>query len=78
MKGIERSPHTSLFLIGEEVMIHAGPLQGLRGIIQNPKKAKERVKVLLELLGRPIEIEVPSTDVTARWRLPIRAVTLRR
>ena len=45
---------------GQEVRINDGPFTGLVGIIQNPPDAKGRVKVLLELLGRQVKVEVPA------------------
>ena len=44
---------------GQEVLINDGPFTGLVGILQNPPDARERVKVLLELLGRHVKVEVP-------------------
>ncbi len=62
-------------LAGElEVLINAGPFAGLVGIIQNPPDARGRVKVLLELLGRHVKVDVPvacteSPSVNSPWTI---------
>jgi transcriptional antiterminator RfaH len=43
---------------GDEVEIAHGPLQGMRGTIVAVAPAAERVKVLLEFLGRPHAVDV--------------------
>jgi transcriptional antiterminator RfaH len=43
---------------GDEVEIAHGPLRGMRGTIVEVAPANERVKVLLEFLGRPQTISV--------------------
>ena len=44
---------------GQEVLIKDGPFTGLVGILQDPPDARGRVKVLLELLGRHVKVDVP-------------------
>ncbi len=53
--------------VGQEVRITGGPFQGLVGIIQEPPNAKERVKILLKLLNRPINLELPVRLVDTGW-----------
>ena len=43
---------------GDEVEIAHGPLQGMRGTIVSVAPAAERVKVLLDFLGRPHAVDV--------------------
>lgn len=45
--------------VGQEVRISGGPFDGLAGIIQRPPDARGRVKILMELLRRPIQVQVP-------------------
>ena len=45
---------------GQQVRLCEGPFAGLIGIIQNPPDARGRVKVLLELLGRQVKVEIPA------------------
>ena len=57
------SPHECItlapdVLTGDEVEIAHGPLQGMRGTIVTIMPAAERVKILLEFLGRPNLIEI--------------------
>ena len=59
---------------GQEVLINDGPFAGLVGIIQNPPDARGRVKVLLELLGRHVKVDVPvafteSPSVNSPWTI---------
>jgi len=48
--------------IGEEVEVATGPLQGMKGTIQEIAPAAERVKVLLEFLGQvqPVSLDLFS------------------
>jgi transcription antitermination factor NusG len=45
--------------VGQEVRISGGPFDGITGIIQEPPNARGRVKVLMELLSRPMKVDVP-------------------
>lgn len=44
---------------GDEVQVIAGPFGGLRAIVTRVMPAKDRVAILLELLGTEREVEVP-------------------
>jgi len=61
---LSRSEDDELFSVapvieaGDEVEIAHGPLQGMRGTIVSVAPAAERVKVLLEFLGRPHAVDV--------------------
>ena len=52
---------------GQEIEITGGPFEGLVGIIAEPPKARERVKVLLRLLSRQIKVELPLEFVKCEW-----------
>jgi transcriptional antiterminator RfaH len=52
---------------GQEVRISGGPLQGLLGIIQEPPSARGRVKLLLKLLNRQMNVEMPLHLVESNW-----------
>lgn len=56
--------------LGQTVTLTEGPFQDLRGIISGTVPAKDRVKVLLELLGQQIEIEISSQSVWADLDCP--------
>jgi transcriptional antiterminator RfaH len=56
------------FRPGERVLITDGPLQGLEAVFQGPMRPSERVRVLIEFLGRLAEVEVPLESVE---RVPI-------
>jgi|SRR5271165_6907154 len=47
----------------DPVEIAAGPFQGLTAVVTHPMPARERVKVLLEFLGRSLEAEVGYNDL---------------
>jgi transcriptional antiterminator RfaH len=49
--------------IGQPVHIIEGPFQGLEVVVTQVLPAKERVRVLLDFLGRSLEIEVPAVKV---------------
>ena len=44
--------------VGQEVRITTGPFQGLEALVTRLMPAKERIRVLLSFLGRPVETEV--------------------
>ena len=53
--------------VGQTVSIAGGPFDGLVGIIQEPPTAKGRVKVLLQLLNRETNVDVPVEVIKASW-----------
>jgi transcriptional antiterminator RfaH len=57
------------FRPGDRVQIKNGPFSGLEAIFQGPMKSSERVRILIELLGRPNEIAV-NIDVLERDGAP--------
>ena len=48
---------------GDEVKVAAGPFEGLAAVVRELKPPRERVKVLLEFLGRTVEAELSTTEV---------------
>ncbi|MDH3444873.1 MAG: hypothetical protein OEN50_13170 [Deltaproteobacteria bacterium] len=52
---------------GQEVRITEGPFSGLSGIIREPPNAKGRVKVLLTLLNRNADVDLPIAYVESSW-----------
>jgi transcriptional antiterminator RfaH len=51
--------------IGQPVQITEGPFQGLEAVVTRLLPARERVRVLLEFLGRSVEMELPRAKVLA-------------
>jgi transcriptional antiterminator RfaH len=49
--------------IGQPVQITEGPFRGLEVVITQLLPAKERIRVLLDFLGRSLEMEIPTTKV---------------
>ena len=49
--------------VGQSVQIAEGPFQGLEALVTRLLPAKERIRVLLEFLGRSVEMEVPRPKV---------------
>jgi transcriptional antiterminator RfaH len=49
--------------VGQAVRIAEGPFQGLEALVTHLLPAKERIRVLLEFLGRSLETEVPAPKV---------------
>jgi transcription antitermination factor NusG len=60
-------PARSNLQIGQDVRIDGGRFDGLVGIIQQPPNAKGRMKVLLSLLNRETQVEVPVRFVNCGW-----------
>jgi len=49
--------------VGQAVRIAEGPFQGLEALVTQLLPAKERIRVLLDFLGRYLETEVPMPKV---------------
>jgi transcriptional antiterminator RfaH len=52
--------------VGQEVQIARGPLQGLEALVTQLMPASERVRVLLEFLGRSLQMEVSKETLIYR------------
>jgi transcription antitermination factor NusG len=63
---------TRAVAVGDEVQVTAGPMAGLLLVVQPLLPARERVKVLLDFLGRRVEAEVAVTELTTEWKHPLR------
>jgi len=51
--------------VGQLVEITEGPFQGLEVVVTHLLPAKERVRVLLQFLGRSVEMELPTAKLLA-------------
>lgn len=49
--------------VGQSVRIAEGPFQGLEALVTRVLPAKERVKVLLDFLGRSVETEISAPKI---------------
>ena len=49
--------------VGQSVQIAEGPFQGIEALVTQLLPARERIRVLLEFLGRSVEMEVPTPKV---------------
>jgi len=61
---------TSNLKAGDDVQIVKGPFRGLAGIIQEPPDHKSRVKVLMAILSRHVQVEVPTNCISVGWVAP--------
>ncbi len=61
----------TLLSVGEEVQVVEGPFQGIRAIVTSLLPARERVTVLLELLGMEREVEVSERAVMPDIKHPM-------
>ena len=52
---------------GQEVRVTEGPFSGLSGIISEPPNGKGRVKVLLTLLNRNADVDLPVGHIESSW-----------
>ena len=50
-------------ILGEEVEVSAGPFQGERGIVARVLPARERVELLLDVMGRRLPAEVSLSSL---------------
>lgn len=66
-------PLTPEILPGDEVEIASGPFQGMQGAVVSITPAAERVRILLEFLGRPqiADIDLYSILLPRRPQVPI-------
>lgn len=62
-----------ILAVGDEVQVVAGPLAGLEVVVQQLLPARERVKVLLDFLGRRVEAEVAVSELTTEWKHPMQS-----
>lgn len=46
--------------VGDSVEVAEGPMRGLKGIVESYRSGEERVRVLLEFLGRRTLVQVPA------------------
>ena len=65
---------------GVEVVVSGGAFAGMQASVLRVMPARQRVQVLLEILGRPIEVEVDrclvtSETITVADRLPLLAAS---
>jgi transcriptional antiterminator NusG len=60
-------PARSDLKVGQEVRITGGPFDGLAGIIQEPPDARGRVRILMEMLSRQVNVEVPTHFIESGW-----------
>ena len=47
-------------MIGDDVLLTGGALHGLQAVVTQYLPARERIRVLLEFMGRQMEFEVPA------------------
>ena len=59
--------------VGDEVQVTTGPMAGLQVVVQQVLPARQRVKVLLEFLGRRVEAEVPVSELMTEWKHPLQS-----
>jgi len=74
-KGKEVIEIQETFQPGEEVEVAEGTFAGIRALVKVYYPAKERVRVLLEFLGRETEVDLPATSVIAGTHAVINTVS---
>jgi len=52
---------------GQRVRVTGGPFEGLEALIERPPDGRGRVKLLLSLLNRQVQAEVPIRFVESNW-----------
>jgi transcriptional antiterminator RfaH len=61
---IELDEQATRFSKGQNIQLVAGPFKGIRGLYQGQSKT-EREKVLLDILGKQVTVEVGANDLAA-------------
>ena len=51
---------------GEEVEVVQGPFAGMKGIVTRIADGKERVRILMEILGQENHVEVASENLKSQ------------
>jgi transcriptional antiterminator NusG len=59
----ETPPISAPFSVGDTVQIISGPFMGAVGVIDEINEKKETAKVLIDILGKQIPIELEFTDL---------------
>ena len=57
---------TTHFTVGQEVRVTRGPLEGLTGILQDPPDGKGRIRILMKLLNRDLQVQLPHDRVESQ------------
>jgi transcriptional antiterminator RfaH len=52
---------------GDQVTVADGPFKGILGIIQDPPDSRNRVRILMGILGRGVEVEMPAACLDISW-----------
>lgn len=63
MRGAELREVQHGVKVGDTVEVAEGPMRGLTGIVESLASGAERVRILLEFLGRTSVVEVPSAKL---------------
>ena len=62
--GVEKSPVTINYEVGDMVKVLTGPLSGLIGVVEAIDRAKNNAKVRLSMFGRETPADVELSDLT--------------
>ena len=52
---------------GQRVRVTGGPFEGLEALIEKPPDGRGRVKLLMNLLNRQVQAEIPIRFVKSNW-----------
>jgi len=63
MQGSEVREIQRCVKVGDSVEVAEGPMRGLKGIVESLASGEERVRILLEFLGRTSVVEVPAAKL---------------
>ncbi|MEM9400035.1 MAG: transcription termination/antitermination NusG family protein [Verrucomicrobiota bacterium] len=56
---------------GDQVIVTEGPFQGLDALVKEILPAKERVRILIDMLGRQIEMKIETTKLLRKADHPL-------
>jgi hypothetical protein len=66
----ETLEHPTEFVPGDSVRVQNGPFAGLEAVVQRPMPARQRVRVLLSVLGRQTAVELDAFRLSGGRRYP--------
>lgn len=67
---LEKELPKPVIQVGQDIVVTEGPFKDLQAVVSGEMDGHQRVAVLLEFLGRQMEVSIPVADVEPGKRLP--------
>jgi transcriptional antiterminator RfaH len=62
-QNLESGGYSQVLVAGEKVQVGSGAFEGLTGIFHAYASGQERVRILMDLMNRPVMVELPVSEV---------------